>query len=136
MERSPAQSFEDLIVWQKAHAFVLEVYGLTAAFPREEVYGLTSQLRRAAVSIPANVAEGFGKRSRTDKVRYLNIAQGSLEEARYYLILARDLEYANTATQLEQLAEAGRLLHAASQTLRGSTVSLFLAALWQSLSPR
>jgi four helix bundle protein len=134
MERSPAQSFEDLVVWQKAHAFVLGVYGLTGGFPREEAYGLTSQLRRAAVSIPANIAEGFGKRSRTDKVRYLNIAQGSLEEARYYLILARDLEYADTATHLEQLAEVGRLLHAASQTLRGSTFSFLLATVWQTLS--
>ena len=70
MERSPARRFEDLIVWQKSHLFVLEVYRLTKTFPREELYGLTSQFRRAAVSIPANVAEGFKKRGRLDKVRF------------------------------------------------------------------
>ena len=67
MERPPARSFEDLLVWQKAHGFVLGVHALTKAFPREEIYGLTSQFRRAAVSIPANIAEGFKKRGRADK---------------------------------------------------------------------
>ena len=91
--RKAAKSFQDLIVWQKAHAFVLNVYGWTEDFPRRELYGLTSQLRRAAVSIPANIAEGFKKRGPKDKLRFLNIAQGSLEETRYYLILAQDLGY-------------------------------------------
>ena len=81
-----AKTFEDLIVWQKAHQFVLEIYKLTSDFPGYELYGLTSQMRRAAVSIAANIAEGFGKRGKADKVRFLNIAQGSLEESRYYLI--------------------------------------------------
>ena len=85
--RLPARNFQDLIVWQKAHHFVLGVYGVSKSFPREEIYGLTSQFRRAAISIPANIAEGFKKRGRADKVRFMNIAQGSLEECRYYLIL-------------------------------------------------
>ena len=93
--RPAAQNFQDLIVWQKAHQFVLGVYRLSKTFPREEIYGLTSQFRRAAVSVAANVAEGFKKRGRVDKVRFMNIAEGSLEECRYYLILTRDLGYAD-----------------------------------------
>ena len=81
--RAPAKSFTDLIVWQKAHAFVLQVYAATRAFPKEESYGLTAQLRRAAISIPANIAEGFRKQSEQDKARFLNISEGSLEECRY-----------------------------------------------------
>ena len=91
--REPARSFQDLIVWQKAHAFVLQVYEATRRFPKEELYGLSSQFRRAAVSIPANIAEGFRKQSKQDKARFLNISEGSLEECRYYLILAHDLGY-------------------------------------------
>ncbi len=91
LTRQPAKTFQDLIVWQKAHKFVLGVYKLSEGFPKTEVYGLTSQLRRAAVSIPANIAEGFKKRTKPDKARLMNIAQGSLEECRYYLILTKDL---------------------------------------------
>jgi hypothetical protein len=75
-DREPAKTFEDLIVWQKAHALVLDVYRITRSFPREEVYGLTSQLRRAATSVPANIAEGFKKRGRADKARILNSRGG------------------------------------------------------------
>ena len=111
MEREPARTFEDLIVWQKAHALVLSVYGLTRAFPDAERYGLTSQLRRATVSVPANIAEGVRKRGQKDKARFLNIAQGSLDEARYYLILARDLGY--SADDLTPVVEeVSRLLNA------------------------
>ena len=85
--RTPAKTFQDLIVWQKAHGFVLQTYTVTRGFPKEEIYGLTSQFRRAAVSIPANIAEGFRKQSSVDKARILNISEGSLEECRYYLIL-------------------------------------------------
>jgi len=80
-----------LVVWQKAHLFVLAVYRLTAGFPKQETYGLTSQMRRAAVSIAANIAEGFRRRGKADKARFMNIAEGSIEECRYYLILASDL---------------------------------------------
>jgi four helix bundle protein len=117
---APAKSFEQLIVWQKAHQFVLGVYRLTENFPRTEVYGLTSQLRRAAVSIPANVAEGFKKRGRADKVRFLNIAQGSLEECRYYLILAKDLNYGDTGKLQPQLEETSKLLEAYSAKILAS----------------
>jgi four helix bundle protein len=112
--RPPAKSFEQLIVWQKAHQFVLGVYRFTDGFPRNEIYGLTSQLRRAAVSIPANIAEGFKKRGRPDKVRFMNIAQGSLEECRYYLILAKDLNYGDTTQLHLQLTEVSKLLEAYS----------------------
>src|SRR5258706_8124002 len=91
MARPPAQSFEDLLVWQKAHAFVLRVYKLSHEFPHTETYGLTAQLRRAAVSVPANIAEGFKRRGKPDKARLMNVAEGSLEEARYYLRLPKDL---------------------------------------------
>jgi four helix bundle protein len=111
---APAKSFEQLIVWQKAHQFVLGVYRLTENFPRTEIYGLTSQLRRASVSIPANIAEGFKKRGRADKVRFLNIAQGSLEECRYYLILVKDLNYGDTGKLQPQLEEVSKLLEAYS----------------------
>ena len=83
--RPAAQSFGDLVVWQKAHQFVLSVYRLTESFPDREKFGLSHQMRRAAVSVPANIAEGFGKRSQAEKARFLNIAEGSLEECRYYL---------------------------------------------------
>jgi four helix bundle protein len=83
-----SQTFQDLRVWQKSHTWVLQIYRMTAAFPKIEMYSLVSQLRRAAVSVPANIAEGFKRRGKADKVRLFNIAQGSLEEARYHLILS------------------------------------------------
>lgn len=92
-----AQRFTDLIVWQKAHELVKTIYEITKGYPQEELYGLISQMRRSAVSIPANIAEGFKKYSTKDKARFYNIAQGSLEELRYYLILSEDLNYADTA---------------------------------------
>jgi len=106
----PARSFRDLIVWQKAHRFVVDVYKMTETFPKHELFGLTSQLRRAAVSIPANIAEGFAKRGMSDKARFMNIAQGSLEERRYYLILSQDLNYSNTQTLMPRLEEVSKLL--------------------------
>ncbi len=117
---APAKSFEQLIVWQKAHQFVLGIYRLTENFPRNETYGLTSQLRRAAVSIPANIAEGFKKRGRADKVRFMNIAQGSLKECRYYLILAKDLNYGDTTKLQPQLEETSKLLEAYSAKILAS----------------
>ncbi len=99
-----ARSFEEVELWRKAHAWVLAVYRFTEQFPKHELFGLTSQLRRAAVSVPANFAEGFKKRSHADKLRFYNIAQGSLEECRYYFILARDLSYGDS-TSLKSAAE-------------------------------
>jgi four helix bundle protein len=77
----PARTFQDLLVWQKAHGFVLGIYALTAAFPRQETYGLSLQMRRASVSIPASIAEGFRRRGKAEKARFLNIAEGSVEDA-------------------------------------------------------
>src|SRR5438046_3322743 len=93
--RAAARTFQDLVVWRKAHQFVLGVYSFTAAFPKQETYGLSLQMRRAAVSIPANIAEGFRRRGKADKARYMNIAEGSLEECTYYLNVASDLGYGN-----------------------------------------
>ncbi|MBW4557930.1 MAG: four helix bundle protein [Trichormus sp. ATA11-4-KO1] len=108
--RQAAKTFQDLIVWQKAHQFVLNVYQLTGQFPKSEVFGLSSQFRRAAVSVPANIAEGFKKKGKTDKARFMNTAQGSLEECRYYLILARDLNYGDMSKAMNQLEEVSKLL--------------------------
>jgi len=110
--RAAAQSFRDLLVWRKAHEFVLAVYAFTAGFPKHETYGLAAQMRRAAVSIPANIAEGFRRRGRVDKARFMNIAEGSLEECRYYLILAQDLGYGDTANLASALDEVSRMLTA------------------------
>ena len=87
--------FENVIAWQRAHQFVLAVYRITKEFPVEEIYGLTSQFRRAAVSIEANIAEGYKKLSKAEKLRFMNISQGSVEECRDYIILSRDLQYIN-----------------------------------------
>ena len=94
--------FQRVIAWQKAHEFVLLVYCISRHFPEDERFVLTSQLRRAAVSIEANIAEGYKKTSRADKLRFFNIAQGSLEECRDYHILAKDLDYIN-GEEFEQL---------------------------------
>jgi four helix bundle protein len=110
MKRAPARNFQDLVVWQKAHQFVLSVYRFSELFPNNELYGLTSQLRRSAVSIPANIAEGFKKKTKPDKAKFLNIAQGSLEESRYYLILAKDLNYGDSTGLNEQIEEVSKLL--------------------------
>jgi four helix bundle protein len=110
--RPAARSFRDLVVWRKAQEFVLAVYTFTAGFPKQETYGLTSQIRRAAVSIPANIAEGFRRRGKADKARFMNLAEGSLEECRYYLILAQDLGYGDTAQLATSAEEVSRLLGA------------------------
>jgi len=120
MKRIPAKTFQDLIVWQKAHRFVLSVYNETKAFPRFEIYGLTSQFRRAAVSVAANIAEGFKKKTVPDKRRFLNIAQGSLEECRYYIILAKDLNYSNAGYLNRHLIEVSKLLEVYSSSLLNS----------------
>jgi len=114
------KKFTELIVWQKAHQFVLAIYKETQKFPKEEIYGLTSQLRRAAVSVAANIAEGYRKRGPKDKVRFLNISEGSLEECHYYLILAKDLNYADTEIFIDMKEEIGRLLTSYSKAILSS----------------
>ena len=111
-ERPPARTFQDLVVWRKAHEFVLAVYAFTANFPKQETFGLALQMRRAAVSIPANIAEGFRRRGQADKARFMNMAEGSLEECRYYLILAQDLGYGDTNQLRAILEEISKLLNA------------------------
>jgi four helix bundle protein len=115
--RAPARTFEDLLVWQKAHVWVLAVYRFTDAFPARENYSLTAQFRRSAVSVPANIAEGFRKSGVADKKRFMNIAQGSIEESRYYLILARDLGYGDSGPLLVQLEEVSRMLDAYARAI-------------------
>jgi four helix bundle protein len=105
-----ARSFEDLIVWQKAHSFVLEIYSITKGFPKEELYALTSQLRRAAISIPANIAEGFSRSSKSEKIRFYNISQGSLSEVKYFLILSKELHYSDTSDLLLKAEEISKIL--------------------------
>lgn len=117
----PARTFQDLLVWQKAHAFVLEAYSLTATFPKSETYGLASQMRRAAVSIPANIAEGFRRRSKADKARFLNMAEGSVEECRYFLILTKDLGYGDTQSLIAALEEVSKLLGAYTAAILASS---------------
>ena len=98
------RNFEDIIAWKNAHSLVILVYRITKTFPDHERFGLCSQFQRAAVSIPANIAEGYKKLSKADKLRFFNISQGSIEECRYYCILSRDLGYINEQvyTQLLQ----------------------------------
>ncbi len=112
MKRKPTKTYEELIVWQKAHQMVLQIYKFTLSFPDNEKYGLVSQIRRAAVSVPANIAEGYKRRTKPDKRRLMNIAQGSLEECRYYLTLANDLNYGDTIKIKEQLEEISKMLEA------------------------
>jgi four helix bundle protein len=120
----PAKTFKDLVVWQKAHRLVLAIYSLTGSFPRSEIYCLTNQIRRAAISVPANIAEGFRKRGVSDKTRFLNVAQGSLEECRYYLILTQDLGYASTGDADALLEEVSKLLVAYARAIESNRRSL------------
>ena len=107
-----ANTFEGLEVWRKAHQIALDIYKYTKNFPREEQFGLTSQMRRAVVSVPANITEGFKKRKKNDKINYYNIAQASLEELRYYLILSKDLNYLPENNELNlRIDETAKMLH-------------------------
>lgn len=107
-------SFKDLIVWQKAHQLVVAIYKATKLFPKEEVFSLTNQLRRAAASIAANICEGYKKKTIPNQLNFINIAEGSLEEVKYYIILSKDLQYINEK-DYEQLTntaeEVGRLIN-------------------------
>ena len=106
-----AKNFQDLKVWKKSHELVLSIYTVTKTFPGEEKFGLVSQMRRATISVAANIAEGFTKRGKKNKVNYYNIAQGSLQELRYYLLLAKDLKYIeNNQRYLGAVDEIGRML--------------------------
>lgn len=120
MDNKPIKSFRDLIVWQQAMALVKQVYLLTKSFPKEETYGLTSQMRRAAVSVPANIAEGSGRGTRKDYQQFLRIAQGSLREVETYLLLLPDISLATmpqTQPLLTQLESVSKLLRRLIESL-------------------
>ena len=111
--------FEDLEVWQVAHKLTLAVYRMTESFPQREFYGLTSQMQRAAVSVPSNIAEGFGRMGKKEKLQFHNIAQGSLSELKYYCILAKDLGYlSDNSNQLESCNHIARMLQALMRRIR------------------
>ena len=113
-------SFIDLKLWQEAHKFVLLAYKATEVFPKSEMFGLVSQFRRAAVSIAANIAEGYPKKGVNDKLRFYNISQGSLEECRYYITLSFDLKYIDEKQRsqlFEQLNSASLLLNSYCKTI-------------------
>lgn len=111
------QTYEDLIAWQKAHLFVLATYKATKLFPKEELFGLTSQVRRAAVSVTSNIVEGFNRISNTEKLRFHNIAEASCEEAHYQLLLAQDLDYTNTESLRKDSREVKRILGGLKKSL-------------------
>ena len=115
------KSYRDLEVWNRAHALVLQVYKITNPFPRSEQFGMVSQLRRAAYSVPANIAEGFGRRSTRELLQFISIANGSLEELRYFLLLSRDLRYLSPVdfVNLEkELKAIAQMLEALARSLR------------------
>lgn len=113
-------SFEDIIAWQHARVFIKHVYVITKRFPDDEKYGLTSQFRRAAVSIAGNIAEGYKRIGRDDKLRFFNYSQGSLEECRCYIILANDLDYITVEEKnslVQEIEDTSRLLNSYSQAM-------------------
>ncbi len=121
MEEKPIRSYRDLIVWQKGMELAAECYRLTKGFPREELYGMTSQIRRAATSVPANIAEGHGREHRSEFIRFLQIAQGSLKELETHLILAARV-LLTTEAEIQSFLEAcdqlGRQLHSLIRALQ------------------
>jgi four helix bundle protein len=107
------ENFDKLLVWQRAHSLVLKIYEVTNSFPKEEIWGLTSQIRRSAVSVPSNIVEGKARGSRKDFKRFLLIARGSLEEVKYQSLLAKELKYMNEEQYEEitvMIEDVGRLL--------------------------
>ncbi|HOX29982.1 MAG TPA: four helix bundle protein [Candidatus Paceibacterota bacterium] len=109
------KTFKDIRVWEKTHGLVLTVYKVTAKFPEEEKYCLSNQLRRASISIPSNIVEGFRRNTKKDRNHFYVIANGSLEEVKYQLLLAKDLRYINDLNYEElvkQMDEVGKMLSA------------------------
>ena len=114
------RNYRDLVAWQRAMDLVVEIYGITKSFPRDEIFGLSSQLRRAAVSIPSNIAEGQGRGAGNDFSRYLRIAQGSLQEVQTQLVIAQRLGYMNerkAAETMQRADEVARLLRGLNKSV-------------------
>lgn len=105
-----AKSYKELVVWQKSHNLVLEIYKITKDFPKEELFGLTSQIRQSAISIAANIVEGFARKGLKDKLRFYNISQGSVNEVDYLLFLSNDLNYSDTSDLMKKTEEISRML--------------------------
>jgi four helix bundle protein len=103
------KSYRDLLVWQRAIELVVLVYRFSAEFPRDEIYGLTAQIRRASVSVPSNIAEGYGRGTRKEYIQFLSIAQGSLKELETQTILAERLSYATSAQVASLLSDSERI---------------------------
>jgi four helix bundle protein len=121
MKFMEGKGFRRLIVWQKAHELVLIIYRYTRSFPKDEIFGITSQIRRAVVSVAANIVEGQARFSKKELTQFLAIANASLVEVEYYIYLSRDLDYINEDQQNlldEKRLEVGRLLHAFIQSVR------------------
>jgi four helix bundle protein len=117
------RKFTNLKVWERSHQLVLTVYRLTASFPAQETFGLTAQLRRAVVSVPANIAEGAKRRSQRDFAHFLNIAEGSMSEVEYLLLLSRELGYSpakNVAPALAEVSEVLKMLASLRRTVERS----------------
>jgi four helix bundle protein len=110
MDGEAAKDFRDLLIWQRAHQFVLSVYNYSDYFPQKEVYGLTTQLRRAAASVPVSIIESLRDENKAERGQLVRAARSSLEECRYYLILAKDLGYGDHPELLPQLEEVSKLL--------------------------
>lgn len=120
-ETTKIKSFADLIVWQKAHQLVLEIYKVTEGFPRSELFGLSNQMRRAAVSVTSNIAEGFARQSRKEKIHFYSISQGSLVELQDQLIISRDIKYIkdeNFKIIIPQTIDVNKLLNGLIRSLR------------------
>ncbi|TDI77711.1 MAG: four helix bundle protein [Bacteroidetes bacterium] len=107
-----SKSFKDLIVWQKAHQLVLEIYKMSLLIPETEKYGITHQIKRCAASVPANISESCGRIGLKDKIRFLYIANGSLEETKYFLILIEDLNFQETNLIIDKAEEVSKILNA------------------------
>jgi len=121
------RDFKKIQVWEKAHKLTLQLYKITSSFPKEELYGLTSQIRRAASSIPANIAEGSGRNTQVELARFIHIAGGSASELEYHLILAHDLGYIDAKIYSEldiAINEIKRMLHGFEKTIHLNAKSL------------
>ena len=116
-------SFRNLVVWEKSHKLVLKIYEITQDFPKTEQYGIISQLRRAAASVPTNIVEGYKRTGHKDKIRFYNIAQSSLEETRYLLILSRDLEYLVPEEAFILAEEVSKILEAYIQKMNDNRIN-------------
>ena len=131
MDTPSVKTFQDLKVWRKSHELVLEIYRITKDFPAEEKFGIISQLRRAASSIPTNIVEGHKRKSRKDFLHFLNLSDASLEETKYLLLLSKDLNYLNLSdfqSLTFKCEEVGRMLYVFQKNLSASSYRLMLNA--------